>query len=234
MKRGLLPHNPAALAAVPRHYASELPAARLDRSTLAFTPGLYWNDKVPDCTAVALANAARGYAWARTGADIVVQDRAVPSFYAACAGVADDFVSIVGSDGARLLDVLGRASRSGFNAGAQTAIVPTWGSIKAQARIELADAMINGALILGVNLSASDHTVGGTWDIDMPGVPAADQQPGSWGPHAVMVWDYAGLSDTDTVRIGTWGAWQRATWRWIFSRITEAYAVQFRQFGAAA
>ena len=228
MRLGRLPHDPAALAAVPRHYAATLPPPVLDRSHIPFTPGLYGNDVFPDCTAVALANAARAASWVTAGCDLVVADSAPPAFYARCVGVADDPAAIEATDGAQMLSVLGQADAQGFDVGPQ-ALVPTWASCPVTARFSLAHAMTMGALYFGAGLAGADQGAG-TWDTTTPG----DQTRGSWGGHALIAWDYTGLGDGDIVRLGTWGRWQAATWRWVQARADEAYALAWRQIGAVA
>ena len=70
------------------------------------------------------------------------------------------------------------------------------------------------------------------WDTDAP-ASAGDPTPGSWGGHCPIIWDYTGTADTDLVRLGTWGYWQKATWRWIRQRTQEAHAIAWRQLDAA-
>jgi hypothetical protein len=53
------------------------------------------------------------------------------------------------------------------------------------------------------------------------------------GGHCVVGWDYTGLGDDDTVRIGTWGDWQPASWAWVAARLDEAHGLVYRQLARA-
>ena len=114
---GRIRHDPVALARAPSHrFGAVPPPVVLDRSATAFEPGLYYNDTLPDCTAVALANAARAVA-ALNGFDLVLDPARVPAFYGACVGNPADLAA---TDGAVMLDVLARQAASGFDVGPQT------------------------------------------------------------------------------------------------------------------
>ena len=224
---GRLQHDPIAVASVPQHYAAVMPKPALDRSHIPFTPGLYDNDWAPNCTAVALANAARGASWSAAGCDLVVDPAKPLAFYAECVNVPDEKPAILATDGAVGLAVLGQADRLGFDIGPQS-LVPAWRRCRVGDRFAMADAIDSQALYLGVGLALADQAYT-TWDTATPG----DQTCGSWGGHMVFGWDYTGLGDTDIVRIGTWGGWQKVTWRWVDARAREIYAITFRQIGAA-
>jgi hypothetical protein len=70
-----------------------------------------------------------------------------------------------------------------------------------------------------------DTVFAGVWDDD----GTADPGPLA-GLHSLMGWDYLGLSDDSLVRLGTWGNWQPATWRWLSRRLDEAHGLLWRQF----
>jgi hypothetical protein len=111
---GRLAHDPTALAAAPSHRFGTVPAPKfVDRAPVDFQPKLYRNDILPDCTVVALANAARGLA-ALNGFDLVVAEDSVPAFYGDCVGNPPDLAA---TDGAVMLDVLQRQAGMGFDIG---------------------------------------------------------------------------------------------------------------------
>ena len=226
MRFGRLAHDPVALASVPAHrFGAVPPPAKLDRSGIDFTPGLYRNDALPDCTAVALANAARATA-ALNGYQLVVDPTTVPAFYAACVGVSDTDAAMSATDGAVALDVLARQARDGFDIGPQR-LYGQSAAVDVGARSDLAGGIARYVGYWGVVLHDRDmQTVGDVWDAGPSDGPVV-------GGHMVMAWDYTGLSDGDTVRIGTWGAWQRATWAWVRARLDEAYGVAWPQLAAA-
>lgn len=227
MRLGRLPHDVAALAEAPRHrFAVVQPPRVLDRSSVELIPGLYGNDRYPDCTAVALANAARGVA-ALNEFGLVIDSAKPLAFYGSCVG---DPPNLAATDGAVMLDVLDRQCAKGFDVGPQE-LVGRYGVLPHD-RTTMALAMARlGTLYLGVTLYERDMQLVDTskiWDV------ADGRDDGQVvGGHAVFAWDYDGRRDTDTVRLGTWGAWQRATWSWLEHRLDEAYAVVWRQLARA-
>ena len=200
----------------------------MSRGFSTFQPGLYDNDWAGDCTSVALFNCARGAALVQTGADIPVAPGAPLNFYAATVGVPPNRQAIQLTDGTTMLATLDRAASVGVDFGQQVPLVPLAKAIDTDNRFALASALTLGPLYLGVGLALADqeHT---TWSTTTPG----NQTKGSWGGHALMAWDYEGLGDSDTVRLGTWGLWQNATWAWLHERLDEAYTLSWPQLARA-
>lgn len=225
MRLGRRPHSPDALARCPAHrFGAALPPATLDRSHINFTPELYGNDTYPNCTAVAIANAARGIA-ALNGYDLVVDPTKPLVFYGDCIGNPPNLET---TDGAVFQDVLDRMSGSGYDIGPQR-LVGRYGSVDRTSVTALANAVNRlGPLPLGITL----------FDRDMQGVGTLWQAPADIsgaqvGGHELILWDYDGLGDTGTIRLGTWGVWQVATWVWLLDRLDEAHALVFRQLARA-
>ncbi len=222
---GRIRHDPAALARVPSHrFGAVPPPPAIDRSAFAFVPGLYDNDTLPDCTAVALANAARGVA-ALNGYDLVLDGTKVPAFYGACVGKPADLAA---TGGAVMLDVLARQAAQGFDIGPQT-LHGLYATINCQSRSALARGIARlGVGYWGVTMRERDMERAAVWDVQ-DGRDDGDVA----GGHAVIAWDYTGLSDGDTLRIATWGRWQPATWGWVVARLDEAYGIVWRQLERA-
>jgi hypothetical protein len=222
---GRIRHDPVAVARVSSHrFGGRPPPPVLDRSATAFEPGLYQNDILPDCTAVALANAARGVA-ALNGYDLVLEPARVPAFYGACIGNPPNLAA---TGGAVMLDVLARQAAQGFDIGPQT-LYGLYATIHTRSRSALASGMARlGAGYWGVTLRERDMERTALWD-----VRAGRDDGDIAGGHAVVAWDYRGLADGDTLRIATWGAWQAATWAWVAARIDEAYGIVWRQLERA-
>lgn len=225
MMLGRLPADPAALAQAPQlaHHmrADAPPPPKLVRSHLAFTPSLDANDVLPNCTAVGLANCARAFA-VLNGFAIGIPTDKVVSFFGEAGGTAD---------GAVELDILGYQRQHGFGTGDQTRLVGDFATFTPADRGLFANAMAKcGALYLGVDLALADQDMTRTWDTSTPG----DQDAGSWGGHCLVAWDYTGLGDKDTVRLGTWGAWMDATWAWLEARCAEAHVLIWHQLISAS
>lgn len=228
MRFGRLAHDPIALASVPAHrFGAVPPPPALDRRSVDFMPGLYQNNYLPVCTAVALANSARATA-ALAGYQLVVDPALVPAFYAACVGVPDTDAAMEATDGAVALDVLARQARDGFNVGPQT-LYGQSAAIDVASRSDLASGIARYVGYWGITLHDRDmQTVGGRWDV----VPGRDDGP-VVGGHMIIAWDYFGLADSDVVRVGTWGTLQQTTWRFVRARLNEAYGVAWPQLQAA-
>jgi hypothetical protein len=222
---GRIPHEPAALARAPSHrFGAVPPPPILDRSRVSFEPSLYQNDILPDCTAVALANAARGVA-ALNGFDLVLNQSSVPAFYGACVG---NPANLAETDGAVMLDVLARQAAEGFDVGPQT-LHGLYATIDSHSRWALACGMARlGVGYWGVTLRERDMEHATVWDVQ-----AGRDDGDVVGGHAIIAWDYSGLADGDTLRIGTWGGWQPATWAWVAARLDEAYGIVWRQLERA-
>lgn len=229
MRLGRLPADPRRLLAAPslHHYGLSPPPSKVDRHGIEFFPILGGNDQIPDCTAVAVFNCAAAASWVLAGSAPVMDEKKAPRFYAACIGqpdATDD--ELAATDGAMILDVLNYQSQHGCDMGQQSALVANWGVVSS-GRTGIASAIAHlGGANLGITLYQNDmDTIGaGVWD-----VTASDPGP-VVGGHALMAWDYTGLSDDSIVRLGTWGAWQTATWRWLEARTDEAHGMAWRQF----
>ena len=227
---GRLPHSPEQLEATPKHlFGDILPPSILDRRNINFIPGLYKNDICPDCSAVGIVNAARAVA-ELNGYDLVVVEQNVLNFYASVVGCAPTLAAIEATRGAVLINVLNKQSISGFDIGSQS-LVAGWKAINHTSRIALANGMNQfGSDYIGVTLYERDmETIGKTWDV----VPGRDDG-NVVGGHCVICFDFLGLSDSDIVRIGTWGSWQNVTWSWLYNRIDEAYVMAWRQLVRAS
>lgn len=231
MRLGRLPHDPAALARAPslagHRFAAMPPPPILDRSAIAFAPGLYRNNDLPDCTAAGLANAA-GMVAALNGYALAIDPDKVPVFYAGCAGCEPSDAAMATTDGAVVLDVLVRQARSGFDVGPQT-LAGLHGTLPLS-RTVIASALGRlGHAYLGVTLRERDMEQAPVWDV------LDGRDDGAVvGGHLIVAWDYAGIGDASTVRVATWGTWQPATWAWIAARMDEAHALVWRQLGNAA
>jgi hypothetical protein len=166
---------------------------------------------------------------ALNGFGIDIPTERVVAFYSASTGYdpADPSTDLGGVE----LDVLAYQLQHGFDHGGQTKLVGTFATFDPADRAMMANAMAKvGPVYLGVNLAEADMDMGGAWDTTTPG----NQEPGSWGGHCLISWDYTGLGDDDVVRLGTWGMWVPATWRWIRDRTEEAHVILWRQLMKAS
>jgi hypothetical protein len=226
VRLGRLPTSPATLASAPAHrFGAVPPPPVLNRSHVNFTPELYRNDTLPNCTAVSYANAARAIA-ALNGFGLIVDQAKVVQFYSDCVGNPPDLAA---TDGAVLADVLLHQARHQVDIGPQS-LVANYGTVDHTSRTALANGMVRlGSVYLGVTLRDRDmQTVGGVWDV----VDGRDDGP-IVGGHCVIGFDYTGLRDADTVRIGTWGTWQATSWRWLAARLDEGWAMVWRELARA-
>jgi hypothetical protein len=222
-------HDPAALAAAPKHkFGANPPPPSVDRTKWDFPLELGYNDTTPCCTSVGLWNAGKGIA-SLNGWQPALQVPMILSFYAQSIGLPANTpqAQLETTDGAVMLDVLNYQGAHGFDVGEQTPWVARFG-IVALNTTSLAWAMARlGPVYVGAMLYQSDMdaTVAGQpWDA----APGVDPGP-AVGRHCFILWDYLGLGALGKVRCGTWGAWQVCTWRWVLARLEEAYGPVYRQ-----
>ena len=236
MRLGRLGHSEAALASAPQlgthRFAAMPPPPALDRASVPFQPRLFDNDTLPYCTAAALANAALAVS-ALNGFETALDDAAVPSFYAACIGMPGATATqLAVTQGAIALDVLARQLTDGFDVGQAAPLSGLYG-VLALAPSALATALAHlGPGYWGVTLTARDMDnaeSAAPWDDD----GSTDPGPVAGG-HMLMAWDYAGLAETDTLRLATWGRFKSATWRWVRRRLDEAYGLVWRQLSTVS
>jgi hypothetical protein len=75
-----------------------------------------------------------------------------------------------------------------------------------------------GGAYIGVQLPISAQTQR-TWHV--PATPGPDDEPGSWGGHAIWVLSY----NTHCLTCITWGQLQQLTWEWLSVYCDEAYGL---------
>src|SRR6185437_5713074 len=169
MKLGRLPHDPAALACAPQLVGvmrAAPPPPVLNRSHIPFVPGLDRNDELGDCTAVGIANCARGMALLN-GFGIDIPTERVVSFYSASAGY--DPARPATDRGAVELDVLGYQFAHGFDPTSQRRLVGNFATFDPSDRATFATALARlGPVYLGVNLAAADIDISRIWDTSTP------------------------------------------------------------------
>jgi hypothetical protein len=199
---------------------------KLIRSHIDPRPQMDENDRLGLCTAAGLANVARAQA-ALGRFEIAIPTEKTVAFYSQSTGYDPNNAN--SDQGGVEVDVLASAARDGFDIGEQTKLFPIWGSVDSGDLngIRLVAAEL-GPVYLGVALAMADQ-MEGTWDT----TTAGDQSPGSWGGHCLLLWSYDGIQPDSTVTLLTWGTTQKATWRWLQSRMDEAHAVVFRQLRKA-
>ena len=215
-------HSPDAVAAAPRlRYGVDAPPpATLLRDGVNYQPQAWGNTDYPTCTVAGLLNGALAAEALSTNGALNIAPLAWMPFYAACAGCAETPAAIGATDGLQMLDVLRRQAVQGFDIGAVAPLTGAFGVV-ANDRATLARVTAGlGFVYLGVCLAQSDLTAppSAVWDLETP-----DPTLG----HALLLWDYAGLSDTDEVGLVTWGGFQSCTWRGLAARLQdqEAYAI---------
>lgn len=213
-----------------RAIAERKAPAVLDRSKIIYPTSMYDNDKYGNCTSAAVANTMNIIA-TLNGFALQIDNTDVDAFYALCTGWNP---TIPGTDnGADPTLVLCKLATQGFTLGHagkyKYVYYGNFGTVDTTDRNAMANTIdIMGSLYGAFGMAEADSLTAagnGTFDINTPG----NQTPWSWGGHLMCIYDYTGLSDTDTVRLSTWGGLRRATWRWVESRLAAAYGIAFRQ-----
>jgi hypothetical protein len=180
----------------------------------AFTPQLFGNDHLGDCTCAAVANYTLLAAAKASRPVPQISDQDVIARYSKVAGYVPGNPAT--DQGAVELDVLNDWRHD-----------PLAGvTLVAFAAIDTADTellryaiQLFGAAYVGLALPTSAQgQVGGLWDT------AAGMQPGSWGGHAVILTDADWTLGTHELACATWGAEQRMTEAFWRACGDEAYA----------
>lgn len=205
---------------------------RMIRSNVNFSPLLLANNVLGNCTSAGIGNTIRAVS-ALGGFQTNISDENAVSFYSQSTGYSPN---VPGSDdGGVEVDVLANAARQGYPVENER-LYPLWGSLDPQDQNGIrCVAQAFGTTYLGVKLAIADQAnVGAVWDTNTP-AEDGDPTPGSWGGHCLLAGaEWYGTQDTDIVLLTTWGTQQRATWRWVRSRIMEAHALAFRQLMPAS
>ncbi|MBV1835675.1 hypothetical protein [Acetobacter estunensis] len=229
-------HDPRAPKLTRLSFMQRAAPLRLIRDHIDPAPLLLGNGTIGDCTSVGLANSFRAQSACGGFQVDVTTDEAV-AFYSLSTGYVPDNPST--DQGGVELDVLATAARDGYALATQT-LFPLWGTMEVAdlnaARLCMAAF---GPVYCGFLLSESDMwttelgALASVWDTDVP-AGRGDTTPGSAGGHCALLWDYTGTGDTDLVSILTWGTIQKATWRWVRSRMDEVHAIAWPQLKPAS
>jgi hypothetical protein len=228
MMFGRAEHDPIALAAAPAHIFNAEPIVVLDRRKFDFEVGLWDNDNNPNCTAVSLANCGKAIG-ALNGFTLSIDPTKPLAFYRKCIGAAPD-ADVTQSDGMRMLDVVTFQSIDGYDIGPQM-LVGLFGTVQLQRKMLARSLERLGPGWWGIRLYERDmEAVAANQDWQ----PDNGRDPGKCvGGHAIFGWDYKGLLDDETVRVGTWGDFRTAPWTWLEARLDEAHSPVYRQLERA-
>jgi hypothetical protein len=230
MRLGRLPHDPVAVAAMPKHMAAARPLTfpKFDPASIKLLLGQ--NDILPTCTATALANSALVYAIDHQGTNTALLESKIPAFYADTIGQPGaNLETLASTDGAVMLNVLNYQTANGFDIrpypekAFRLYALPT--TIAPRDRATMAAAMeTHTSLWCGFNLLLGDQAPG----------PKLDPRAGSqdpWGAHCAILMRPTGLADTDTLWWGTWAEYIEVSWAWVDDRLEEAYVLGWPQLG---
>lgn len=189
--------------------------------------GMMRNDTVGDCTCAAMGHIRQSQS-AALGTEYTVGDDVVISAYSAITGYDPSQTRPDGSNptdnGANELDVLNWVRKNGF--GGKQLLAYADPAISNFDHIRKAVYLFNG-LYIGLQLPMTAQGQK-TWDVVLN---SNDNQPGSWGGHAVPILGY----DADTLTVVTWGELQQMTWNFFKTYCDEAHALlwgDWADFGA--
>jgi hypothetical protein len=186
------------------------PPARDWSSKAAPAWGMMRNDELGDCTCAAAGHLIQAWT-ANHGAEVTPDDDAIVAAYSAITGYTPSDPST--DQGGVELDVLNYWRSTGI-AGQK---IGAYASVDALS-MDHVKAAINcfGGVYLGaaLPLAAQNQTI---WDVGGDG----DQEPGSWGGHAMAAVGYTPAG----VVLVTWGATKFATWVWWAKYVDESYAL---------
>lgn len=188
-------------------------------------PQMFGNDTLSDCSSVATANGIRALnrvIHQSNKTTIPVLTSNVIRFYSQSCGY--DPARPETDRGADMDHVYRYLATTGYPTQQET-YFPLIGKVDHEDHELLRKShALFGVLNVGVALAKADMTMG-LWDTDTVG----DQTPGSWGWHLLNLWEYDGKADTDIVTLLTFGVVQKATWRWLKSRMVFAHGLAYHQ-----
>lgn len=190
----------------------------------AASPVMGGNDKYGDCTIVALVNHIRLLAAADGVALPNFTDQEIIEFYFARSGGVDS--------GLCETDVIDYVLRNGFPSdgrykfvGRATVDHTDWNAMQTA-------AYLFGGLYLGVSLPLRAQNEGQHWSVQGDGA-TGDDEPGSWGGHAIVLSGYDQVPspwDKPELQIGnasilTWGSVVYVTKHWLETYGDEAHVL---------
>lgn len=220
IRLGCLDHDPAKLATLPpARFGAVLAPAAIPCPT--WQPQMWGNDTLPNCTAVALGNAARAWAHSQEAEDVAIDQAHVDALYAAAIGMPGATLEqLAATDGADPLAVTEQAQARGWDIGGQTPLVPDFATVAPNNWGIMLGLARTGGVMCALTLYAEDMDAfqsGKDWT-------AAPSGPVEGG-HMVCI----GAGDAQGAFLATWGTWQRASWDWIGARLRLALITGWRQ-----
>ena len=195
------------------------------RKEIVFQPQMFGNSVAGDCTCAAVANSILGQCALEKLPAPAISDNDVLGLYSAVTQTSEPPGYPTVDSGAFEVDVLKYQAQHGFRPGGrQEEFVGLYGTVEPENVNAMRLLMAHtGLAYIALNLAIADQQ-SGVWDTATP-ASFGDPTPGSWGGHAVVAWLYEGEEPGDLVWIATWGTLQRATWRWMRSRMDETHAL---------
>ena len=219
-----------------RYLTAALPPApaKVDwtRGTTDF--GMMLNDQLGCCTIAAIGHAVQTWTANAIGRELTVPDSTILNYYEKWDGYNPKDPST--DQGGVELDVLNNWRKDGF----QQAELDAYAAVNPLNAAMIAQGIwLCGGAYIGIELPirAQEQDV---WDV--PANPGADDEPGSWGGHAVYLVGYdkraAGSQISNlksemaspSLTCITWGKPKRMTWAWFEKYCSEAYALVSKEW----
>lgn len=189
------------------------PPEAIDYGSAVWAWPMYGNDRCGDCTCASAGHMMQAWS-ASTGKRRTPSELEILAAYCTISGFNP--MTRENDDGAVELDVLNYWRKTGIAGGQIAAFVAV--STRRPERLKAALHLFGG-LYLGFELP---EAVQGATAWEMPeGGAAGSGEPGSWGGHAVnaVAYDPGGLT------LVTWGTTLRASWGFVGTYLSEAWAV---------
>lgn len=214
-------HDPARVAAAPRHRMSaEAPApADLLRPAVLAKPSLVLNNSLPTCGIAGILNYLRAWTQQKHGFDLPENDQLMLDLYAAVYGCDPTQDAIAATDGLVLIDVLEHIQAHGFRIDSQNIVELTYTSIDITDIGAIKDSIDKtGGAYLGVTLYEADV---------VPGLLAWTGSIAATGPvaggHCTTAKDYTRTGMNDA----TWGELMPTEDAWLLPRLNEAFSIRW-------
>lgn len=186
---------------------------------------MFANDRLGDCTCAARGHGIDAMEWSSGRRDpIKLTDGMIIEAYSRISGYRPDDPST--DQGAYLLDNLRDWWHNGLGVEKDSSphMIAAYATVKPGDNPQFRQgAHLFGGLYLGLALPVRAQWQD-VWDV--PATLDADDEPYSWGGHAVWMVGY----DARGITLVTWGGEQRATWAWVDRYVDESWAVVSEDF----
>jgi hypothetical protein len=180
---------------------------------------MYLNDRIGDCTCASAGHAIQVWT-ANATKEVEITDQDVLQAYMAISGY--DPNTGANDNGAVVIDLMNYWRHLGIGGRK----IEAYAAVHPQSPLEVEEAIYYfGGCYIGIALPMAAQQQQGVWSVPrrIPWMQQYAWRPGTWGGHAVFVYDYD--RSKQLFKFTTWGSEMACTYRFFVSYVMEAYAI---------